>query len=362
MTRTLLLITIAIFALSACAGFGPAADQSTIVVQTTSHIVKADSLAAAKAAVAAVNGTITHELGVIGAVAADLTAAQLAALREDLTIRRIYANEKVETAAKGGKTSAPTPDDTTSISTSDVIETHYSSLVRADALHDIGITGDGIGIAVLDTGLWKTDGIRYDAVGNDRINAVYNAIDDQVANNPLSGGDPGGHGSHIASIAVSSLLTDAGKYNGIAPGAHLVSVQAFDEFGNGTYADVIRAIDWVVANRKKHKIKILNLSFSAEARSHYWDDPINQAVMVAWQNEIFVVAAAGNRGPDPMTIGVPGNVPYVMTVGAMTDNFTPADGSDDHWRSFSSAGPTVEGFVKPEVVAPGRPHARSHAE
>ena len=116
---------------------------------------------------------------------------------------------------------------------------------------------------------------------------------------------------------------------------------------------MIRAIDWVVANRRKLRIRVLNLSFSAEARSHYWDDPISQAVMVAWQKEIFVVAAAGNRGPDAMTIGVPGNVPYVMTVGAMTDSFTPADPSDDKLATFSSAGPTYEGFVKPEIVAPG---------
>ena len=54
-----------------------------------------------------------------------------------------------------------------------------------------------------------------------------------------------------------------------------------------------------------------------------------------------------------MTIGVPGNVPYVITVGAMTDNHTPSDVSDDRLASFSAAGPTYEGFVKPEVLAPG---------
>ena len=54
-----------------------------------------------------------------------------------------------------------------------------------------------------------------------------------------------------------------------------------------------------------------------------------------------------------MTIGVPGNVPYVITVGAMTDAVSPADPSDDTLASFSSAGPTVEGFVKPDLVAPG---------
>jgi serine protease AprX len=75
--------------------------------------------------------------------------------------------------------------------------------------------------------------------------------------------------------------------------------------------------------------------------------------MAAWRSGITVVVAAGNSGPGPMTIGVPGNVPYVITVGAYTDNFTPYDETDDRLARFSAAGPTVEGFVKPELVAPG---------
>jgi subtilisin family serine protease len=75
--------------------------------------------------------------------------------------------------------------------------------------------------------------------------------------------------------------------------------------------------------------------------------------MAAWKAGIVVVVSAGNEGPDPMTIGVPGNVPYVITTGALTDNFTPYDPTDDRLASFSSTGPTFEGFVKPEVVAPG---------
>jgi hypothetical protein len=75
--------------------------------------------------------------------------------------------------------------------------------------------------------------------------------------------------------------------------------------------------------------------------------------MAAWKAGIVVVAAAGNSGPTPMTVGVPGNVPYVITAGALTDNYTPYNLTDDRLASFSSTGPTYEGFVKPEVVAPG---------
>ena len=116
---------------------------------------------------------------------------------------------------------------------------------------------------------------------------------------------------------------------------------------------MIRALDWVVSNHQAYGIRVLNLSFSAPPQSYYWDDPLNQAVMAAWQAGIVVVASAGNTGPEPMTIGVPGNVPYVITVGAMTDNYSPEDPSDDMMTYWSSAGPTIEAFVKPELVAPG---------
>ena len=98
---------------------------------------------------------------------------------------------------------------------------------------------------------------------------------------------------------------------------------------------------------------MLNMSFSGPVRSSYWDDPLNRAVMKVWQAGIVVVASAGNKGSEPMTIGVPGNVPYIITVGAMTDDYTSFNYSDDKIASFSGAGPTAEGFVKPDIVAPG---------
>src|SRR2546429_8352396 len=74
-------------------------------------------------------------------------------------------------------------------------------------------------------------------------------------------------------------------------------------------------------------------------RSHssYWDDPLDQAVMAAWGAGIVVVAAAGNRGPQPMTINAPGNVPYVITVGAVTDAYHPMQPLQYQLASFSSA-------------------------
>jgi serine protease AprX len=109
----------------------------------------------------------------------------------------------------------------------------------------------------------------------------------------------------------------------------------------------------VLQNHVRLNIRVFNLSFSAPPQSFYWDDPINQAVMRLWQEGIVVVTSAGNNGPAPMTIGVPGNVPYIITVGAMTDDYTPEDRSDDRLTVFTAAGPTQEGFVKPDLVAQG---------
>ena len=223
-------------------------------------------------------------------------------------------------------------------------------LVGADLLHQAGYYGDPVTIAVLDTGSWYSyPNLDKDINGTARIKAQYNAITNKVANVA----DKSGHGTHVASIALSSRLDANGKYLGIAPNARLVVVGAFGENGAGTYANVIRGINWIVANKATHNIRVLNCSFSAPVHSWYWQDPLNQAIMKAWKAGIVVVASAGNGGPNPMTIGVPGNVPYVITVGAMTDYYTPSTASDDRLASFSAAGPTFEGFVKPDVVAPG---------
>jgi hypothetical protein len=75
--------------------------------------------------------------------------------------------------------------------------------------------------------------------------------------------------------------------------------------------------------------------------------------MRAWASGIAVVAAAGNEGPDAETIGSPGNLPYIITVGAVTDSWTPDTRDDDYIPDFSSQGPTPSGHVKPDIVALG---------
>ena len=177
-----------------------------------------------------------------------------------------------------------------------------------------------------------------------------------------------GHGTHVSSIIASSGHR-TGRYQGVAPGVNLVSVRVLDNQGAGRYFDVIRGIQWMVQNRLTYGIRVLNLSLSAPPNSHYWDDPLNQAVMAAWASGVVVVAAAGNRGPEPMSIGVPGNVPYVITVGAVTDNYEPyvaraSIGSRPFLRrradlrGIRQAGSRRDGRTHPRLRA-GQRHARA---
>jgi len=232
---------------------------------------------------------------------------------------------------------------------------YFPTVIGADALHRHKITGRGVTVAIVDSGLWEVDAIALDTAGKPRILARYDAIKD------ISGAeafDDSGHGTHMASvIAHSGAVTKDGKptgtFKGVAPDVNLVAVKAFDVEGHGDFLDIVRAIQYVVDHREALNIRVLNLSFSARPRWDYWLDPINQAAMKAWASGITVVAAAGNEGPDAMTIGSPGNLPYLITVGAVTDSWTIDSRDDDYIPDFSSRGPTPNAHIKPDLVAPG---------
>lgn len=231
---------------------------------------------------------------------------------------------------------------------------YYSQVSGAEALHRHGVRGGGVTVAVLDSGLWDHPNLLKDSQGKDRIKARYDAI------NHSEGDvfDESGHGSHLTSILAHSGETlsrgaATGGYKGVAPDVSIVAIKAFDESGQGGLLDIVRGVQWAVDNRQKYGIRVLNLSFSARPRWPYFLDPINQAVMRAWAAGITVVAAAGNSGPDPMTVGSPGNLPYIITVGAVTDSWTANTRADDYVPDFSSRGPTPEAHIKPDIVAPG---------
>jgi serine protease AprX len=233
--------------------------------------------------------------------------------------------------------------------------TYYPAVIGADALHTHGITGAGVTVAIIDSGLWEHSTLAQNTRGDNRVLARYDAITDTTGKEVF---DESGHGTHMASIlAQSGPVTHAGvptgSYKGVAPDVSLVAIKAFNVAGQGDFLDIVRAVQFAVDHQVTYGIKVLNLSFASQPRWRYWLDPINQAVMRAWASGITVVAAAGNEGPEPMTIGSPGNLPYVITVGAVTDSWTINTREDDYIPDFSSRGPTPDAHIKPDLVAPG---------
>jgi serine protease AprX len=305
--------------------------EQTAAAATQSFIVQGKSTENVAQRVVYYGGQVTSRLDIINGVGAQLTEAAKTALLADSQIIAVTSNAVVEKA--GG-----------------VPSTDYPDVIGADLTWKEGSTGKGVSVAVIDTGIALTPALILGTNGKiaDRIAGWKDFV-----NGSKLPRDPNGHGTHISGIIANAQKGQDGEWNGVAPGVRLVGVRVLDDQGYGTYERVIQGVQWAIQQKDRYNIRVMNLSLLSQVQSPYWADPLNQAVMKAWQSGMVVVVAAGNSGPGPMTITVPGNNPYVVTVGAFTDTFTPSDWSDDTIAPFSAAGPTLDGFVKPDLVAPG---------
>ena len=121
---------------------------------------------------------------------------------------------------------------------------------------------------------------------------------------------------------------------------------------NYFFTCIASAIGWVIDNKDKYNIQILNLSLGTPANNPIKADPLVRSVNKAIKSGIAVVVAAGNSGPNSQTILSPGNSPSAITVGAVDDRKSKSKNTYVV-APFSSRGPTKEGLVKPDIVAPG---------
>jgi serine protease AprX len=219
----------------------------------------------------------------------------------------------------------------------------YPEQTGATTLESDGDSGQGVTVAVLDTGIDNLPDFAGRLIGG---------VDFTGGNNPYN--DAYGHGTFIAGLIAGNGASSNGQYVGEAPGADLVSIKVAGATGQTDLARVIEGVQWAVANEATYRIKVLNMSLGFQPITSTVLNPLDQAVEAAWNAGITVITSAGNAGPFNGTILSPGDDPLVITVGAVDDQGQ-ANPADDAMTDFSSVGPTnPDGWAKPDLVASGR--------
>ena len=306
-----------------------------VIVRASSKPNNGHHAERAASAVGRANGRTGRSLSVVGGVSAVLTGAQILALADDNDVQYVSADALINISfdPQAGAALASSPA---------ILE-----VGAPDAWRQLGVTGKGIGVAILDSGI---------APHPDLAGRIVASVDlttgGAVALVPPA--DPGGHGTHVAGLVAGDGTASGGAYTGTAPGANLVDVRVISASGSTTMSTLISGMQWVLAHRYDYNIRVVNLSAGAPVTTSYVNDPLATAVEVLVFAGITVVVSAGNEGPKASSITTPGSDPYVITVGAIDDNGT-ATTSDDALASWSSQGPTaIDGIAKPDVAAPGR--------
>ena len=208
--------------------------------------------------------------------------------------------------------------------------------------------GRGVTIAFLDAGFFAHADLVTPV---DRIRAYVDVTREEVTREEIE--DPrtaGWHGLMTSVVACGNGSLSRGLYRGIASEAELVLVQC------GTarrvyHGDIRRGFDWILRNRKRHNIRIVNVSVGGDYEASYLDDPICEGVEEATQAGILVCAAVGNAGRQRRhPVLPPASSPSALSVGGLNDrNRLSRLGLEAYQSSY---GPTVDGLQKPELVAP----------
>jgi subtilisin family serine protease len=195
-----------------------------------------------------------------------------------------------------------------------------------------GLTGKGVKIAVLDTGV---DASHPDLTGRVTSANFSDAPD---------AGDHDGHGTHVASIAAGTGAASEGRYKGVAPEATILSGKVLDDTGSGHESGIIAGMEWAAAQGAA----VANLSLGTFDPGD-GTDPLSQALnrLSKDTGTLYVVAAGNCYAPEPRTVTSPGAADEALTVGS-TDR-------DGGLSDFSCRGPRRgDGALKPELSAPGR--------
>ncbi|GAC1700226.1 MAG: hypothetical protein NVS9B6_13530 [Candidatus Limnocylindrales bacterium] len=296
-----------------------------------------DTSTEAGAALRSNGGDLRKTLTIVGAASGVLTGKQILQLANDGRVARIVKDEELRAGDAAVADILP-------------VTTPFAATgaVNAPAAWAAGLTGAGIGVAILDSGV----AAHPDLAGRVIASVDLTSASSFVSPTPL--GDPGGHGTHVAGLIAGSGSSSAGLYGGIAPGADIISVRVIDATGSTQLSTVLHGLQWILAYRSTYHIRVANLSLGARARTGYQADLLASATEMLTFAGIVAVVAAGNGGDDSSTITTPGTDPFVLTVGATDDHGTVSP-LDDTIPDWSARGPTpFDAIAKPDIVAPGR--------
>ena len=221
-----------------------------------------------------------------------------------------------------------------------------STPLRLDA--DDRFTGKGVAIAFLDSGFYPHVDLTTPV---NRIIGYRNLLEADGELGSLFQPDVASwHGMMTSVVAAGNGSLSNGFYRGIAKDADVVLVK-LARTGRITEANIQEGLEWVLANRAKYRIRIVNISAGGDYEQSYLQDSLSRTVEECAANGITVVCAVGNAGHLPNhPVFPPASAPSCIAVGGLDDNNSMNRAKRGMYRS--SYGPTLDGLQKPEVIAP----------
>jgi serine protease AprX len=362
--RSWLAIAVAGASLAAFTGTANAAPEAA----ESRYLVSGSSAAAAERAVGAVGADVQQRLSVADAVVVDLSASQVTRLRQSGDVVAVTPDVALQPMDSAWGDDTTNEGKTSTLLAGSWVPQHDDgsmySVAKSTGAHDVWgksdpnngkrkLTGAGVGIAVVDTGVVAVEGLKTTGKVLQGVDLSFESNDE--ASRQVDGY---GHGTHMAAIAAgrdSAVAPGNEKddkyFVGMAPDAQIVNVKVGSSDGGVDVSQVIAAVDWVVQHGRSKGVRVLSLSYGTDSAQSPALDPLAHAVETAWRAGVVVVAAAGNGGRDgATTLTMPAVDPWVIAVGS-SDHVGTDKIEDDRVGAWTNAGTTAR---RPDLLAPGK--------
>src|SRR5690349_8684247 len=236
-------------------------------------------------------GSVDSELPSVGGFAVELTAAELE-LCNSTVFESCSSDAPISASGAGPAGNSSKKQTSTTFGSTGTITVKYFQPAVSTLRATLGVTGDtggaGVTVAIIDSGIYPS------AAFDNRIKAFYEIIDGRIRSTRAF--DDYGHGTHVAGLIGAREYLEDAQFQGVAPGVNFVGLKVLDANGQGKTSDVIKAIEFAIANKATFGIDIINLSLGHPIFEPAATDPLVQAVEKASKAGIIVVTSAGNHG------------------------------------------------------------------